>query len=147
MIASFHLVHYRRRKLSQGRPARTPGLRFWRPLSTGPDFTALNPGVGRIALARPEFKRWAFFGVWEDENALGHFLDTSRLAREWAGHGDEAWHVWLKPIRSAGTWHQINPLEECDGTDVPQAPVAVLTRGDVRVSKLPAFWFWGHTSP
>ena len=143
VIASFHLVHHRRRRVRRGRPPHTPGLKFWRSLSTDDDFTTPHPGFARTVLAPPALKRLAFFGVWEDENALQDFMNTSHLVREWAERGDEAWHLWLKPIRSTGTWHQTNPLEGCDRTNVSESPVAVLTRGDVRIPKLPAFWLLG----
>jgi hypothetical protein len=117
-------------------------MRLWRPFSTGPDFGALKPGFTRLSLVQPEFRRWGFFGMWEDESALERFLESSRLARDWKERSAEAWHVWLKPIRSAGTWNGLNPLEGCNTADAPRAPVVVLTRGDVRVSKLPAFWLW-----
>jgi heme-degrading monooxygenase HmoA len=142
MIASFHLVHYRRQRFHRNQIPHQPGVKYWRTFSTGPDFTALNPGFTRFSLARPEFRRWGFFGIWDDEAALDRFLESSRLARRWEERSAEAWHARLKPIRSAGTWNGLNPLEGCIAPDAPRAPVVVLTRGDVRVSRLPAFWLW-----
>jgi hypothetical protein len=143
MIASFHLVHYRRPRFHESRLQQIPGLTFWRPFSTGPDFTALKPGFNRLALAAPEFKRWAFFGIWQDENALKLFLENSSIAREWEERAAETWHVGLMPIRSSGTWRGENPLEGLDLSEVPKCPVAVLTRADIRLSKLHVFWLWG----
>jgi hypothetical protein len=143
MIASFHLVHYRRRKFHQGKPPQVEGLSFWRHLSPGPDFTALRADFTPFTLARPDFTRWAFFGVWQTEAALSLFLESAPLAQEWRDQAAEAWHVWLKPLRSSGTWQGTNPVEQFDTADSPKSPVVVLTRGDVRFSKLAAFWLWG----
>jgi heme-degrading monooxygenase HmoA len=146
MIASYHLVHYRNRKFRQNNVPRVDGLNFWRHLSTGPDFTALKPDFTRFTLSRPDFTRWAFFGVWQTEAALNVFLESAPLTQEWKRQAVEVWHVWLKPIRSAGTWHGKNPVEQFDPPDRSNCPVVALTRGDVRLSKLRAFW-WSSTYP
>jgi hypothetical protein len=146
MITSFHLVHYQRRRFHQSRLQEIPGLTFWRPFSTGPDFTALKPGFTPLTLAAPEFKRWAFLGIWQDENALKLFLENSSVAREWEGKAVETWHCWLMPIRSSGTWHGENPFEAFDLPEVRTSPVAVFTRADVRISKLHVFWLRGTHS-
>ena len=142
MIASFHLVHYSRPKLHQSQFTGADGLCFWRPFSTGPDFTALKPNFTRLTLAKPEFRRWGFFGIWQEEAALNHFLEASPVAREWQQRGAETWHVWLQPIRAGGSWPGMKLLEGLDPVDATNAPVAVLTRVDIRLSKVPVFWLW-----
>lgn len=142
MIASFHLVHYRDRRFVQSRRAarNVAGLRFWRPLGIGPDWGALPADFNRWTLARPDFKRWSFFGVWEDEAALEGFLAESALARKWREAAKEVWHVRLKPVRTQGTWRGLKPLEGLEPEELPQAPVAVLTRVEIRARKVPTFW-------
>lgn len=146
MIASFHLVHYLRPKLRQSQFTGADGLCFWRPFSTGPDFTALKPNFTRLTLARPEFRRWGFFGIWQEEAALNHFLEASPVAREWQKRGAETWHIWLQPIRARGNWQGTKLLEGVDSVEAPHAPAALLTRVDIRLSKVPAFWL-GATYP
>lgn len=146
MIASFHLVHYLRPKLRQSQFTGADGLCFWRPFSTGPDFTALKPNFTRLTLARPEFRRWGFFGIWQEEAALNHFLEASPVAREWRKRGAETWHIWLQPIRARGNWQGTKLLEGVDSVEAPHAPAALLTRVDIRLSKVPAFWL-GATYP
>ena len=150
MIASFHLVHYRRPIFRQRVFPLVKGLLFWRPFSTGPDFRGLKPGFTRTALARPEFRRWGFFGIWQEEAAVDHFLEASQVAREWKERGAEAWHVWLQPtsvVTHVGeSWPGVKMLEEGLSVGAPKAPAVVLTRADVRLPKLPAFWF-GSTYP
>ena len=142
MIASFHLVHYPRTKLRQSVFPRADGLCFWRPFSTGPDFTALKPNFTRVTLAKPEFRRWGFFAIWQEEAALNRFLEASPIAREWQERGAETWHVWLQPIHVGGSWQGMKLLEGLQTVEVPNAPVVVLTRADVRLSKVPVFWLW-----
>ena len=142
MIASFHLVHYRRPKLRQSVLPRADGLCFWRPFSTGPDFTALKANFTRATLAKPEFRRWGFFAIWQEEAALNRFLEASPVAREWQERATETWHGWLQPIHAGGSWRGMKLLEGLQPVEVPKAPVVVLTRADVRLLKVPVFWLW-----
>jgi hypothetical protein len=142
MIASFHLVHYPRPKLRQSRRPGADGLCFWRSFSTGPDFTTLKPNFTRATLAKPEFRRWGFFAIWEGEAALNGFLEVSPTVRDWHDQSAESWSVWLQPIQVSGGWQGITLLEGFQPAGIPQAPAVVLTRADVRLSKVPVFWLW-----
>jgi hypothetical protein len=141
MIASFHLVKYRRRRFLPPRPPGADGLEFWRPLSTGPDFRRIPAGFGSLDLAKPNFRRWGFFGVWRDERAVERFLGVPAAGRDWRAGAEETWDIRLRPIRCGGTWEGSNPLGAFDATGLPGEPVVALTRGDVRLARLPAFWF------
>jgi hypothetical protein len=85
MIASFHLVKYRRFSLPAKRLAgRVEGLRFWRPLNVGGDFAWFREHPSRWALyprLRPDLHHWAFYAVWEDESFLNEFLAGSTARR------------------------------------------------------------------
>lgn len=84
MIASFHIVHFKKPYLVQSKKTNgVDGLRYWKPLSIGPDFKALPEDFSRWALAKPNFRRWGFFGVWEDEAALQSFVLESPIGRRW----------------------------------------------------------------
>lgn len=142
MIASFHIVHFNRRYFRQRKkkPDRVDGLQFWKPLSIGPDFKSLPHGFSRWDLAKPNFRRWAFLGVWEDDAAVDAFLDGSVIAQQWQDHAQEVWHVRLKPKRTSGTWHGANPIEKYDGASLPTGPWATISRGELRLHKAHTFW-------
>lgn len=141
MISSFHLVHFRRKHVFQSkRTDNVAGLRFWKPLSIGPDFKALPDDFGRWALAKPNFKRWGFFAIWEDEAALDAFLSESPISQQWNENEVEVWQVRLKPAHTSGTWHGANPLGEIGTHEPSEGPVAMLTRGELHLRKVPTFW-------
>jgi hypothetical protein len=74
--------------------------------------------------------------TWTDDAALDQFLATTRLAEKFAS----GWHVRLAPIRGSGQWPGLD-------SDVPRerrpphtGPVAVLTLGQLRMSRAVAFF-------
>jgi hypothetical protein len=97
-----------------------------------------------------DLTRWALFAVWEDDAALEAFLDTSPVARRWAG-AVEAWHVRLADAQGHGRWTGAEVVELASGGEQPGhpelpggtrdgvGPVAILTRATVRARRLPRF--------
>src|SRR6266516_3251638 len=76
------------------------GLKFWRPLNIGGDFAWFREHPSRWGLyarLKPDFRRWAFFAVWEEEAALEEFLTASETGRKWREATAEACHLWLRP--------------------------------------------------
>lgn len=141
MIASFHIVHFNKRHLVQSKKTNgIDGLRYWKPLSIGPDFKTLPADFSRWALAKPNFRRWGFFCVWENESALEAFVSESAITRRWRENSLEVWHAQLTPRRSSGTWHSSNPLDNHEQVQLPKGPVAMLTRGELYIRKVPTFW-------
>jgi len=151
-VASFHLTRYPRSTAPEGlsrmgldRPAlsRTPGLRFFRLLGTG---------RGRTMTLSADLRRWAMFAVWEDEAFLGAFLAESEVPARWRALAAEAYSVRLAPLRSHGAWGGRNPLggdRDAEGGTAESAraapvdrdaPVAVLTRANIRLRRLRAFY-------
>lgn len=150
MIASFHVLEYRKRVFSP--PKRlvgsVEGLRFWRPLNIGGDFGWFRDHPGRWGLYRrlkPDFRRWAFFGAWEDDAALETFLAQSAVGRSWTEHAAEAWHLWLRPLRIRGPWEGMRMLEGSEGKTKSDDPLVVITRLDLTLRGTLAMW--GSAAP
>ncbi len=140
VVASFHLVRYRRRRiplelvrfLTQRSALRaTAGLRFARLLGTA---------RGRSMSLSADLTRWALFAVWDDDDALDQFLVRSSVADHWRRHAVETWTVRLEPLASHGSWGQVKPVGDRHGPTIDVAPLAVLTRATVRARHWPRFY-------
>lgn len=133
MIASFHIADVGRlagtRLLrSQPSPERTPGLRYAALMLT-------TPLSGR-GLPRPDPRRLALFGAWEDERALERFQAEDPLA---AALSAEGWRVRLQPTHLFGAWPELDPIRAEHEQMAATEPAAVLTLGRLRLSQAPRF--------
>jgi hypothetical protein len=132
MIASYHVIRYRRPRLrdSANLEGSVPGLRRWVPVSTGQRF--LPP-------PKPEFRRWGYLGIWEDDAALQRFLDGSAMAERWGREAVECWHVALSPTFTRGELSWGNPFVDGVRDDLPGSSAVVITWSRLRVLRIPAW--------
>jgi spheroidene monooxygenase len=142
MIASFHVVTFRRARLlppaRSGRSAQ--GLRFWTALATAKDpFLTIPPDVSRVRLLKPNLREWAFFGVWEAETDIDRFLRSGRTHGPWVGCS-EVWSLWLKPTHARGRWAGVQALGGSGEDALPCTPAAFLTHLDLPAGALRAMW-------
>lgn len=144
-LASFHIIEYTKPAFSPPKrlAQEVAGLRFWRPLNIGGDFAWFREHSSRWGLyarLKPDFHRWAFFGVWEDESALEEFLLSSETGRNWREATAEACHVWLRPNRVRGPWMGMQLLRGSETAAPADGPVAHLVRLDLSLRGTLAMW-------
>ena len=147
MIASWHLVQYRLRVVSPSRLAgRIDGLRFWRPLDIGGDFGWFHDHPSRWGLYRrlkPDFRRWGFYGVWDDDAALDGFL--ANPPQRWADGWVECLSLRLRPTAAHGPWAGVDALEAPAAAPAGDGPVAHMVRLDLTLRGTLAMW--GSAAP
>lgn len=110
------------------------GLRFWK---------LLGSGHGGGFSLRPNWNRYGLLAVWESAEAADEFLSTSAVFLDYRNHAAETWTVRLTPTSAHGMWSGANPftpVETATGDAPSDAPVAVLTRATLRLSRARAFW-------
>ena len=149
-IASFHIVEYRKPKLSPPKRLANEvvGLRFWRPLNIGGDFGWFREHPSRWSLyprLRPDFRHWAFYAVWEEESALEEFLTASKTGRGWSESTVQACHFWLRPQRARGSWEGTQLLQGHESVEETDGPVAHIVRLDLSLRGTLAMW--GSAAP
>jgi hypothetical protein len=150
LIASFHIVEYRKRVFSPPKrlAGQIAGLRFWRPFNIGGDFAYFRAHPSRWALyprLKPDFRHWAFYAVWEEDAALEEFLTISDTGQSWRGATTEACHFWLRPTHARGQWSGVQLLQDSETDGHADAPVAHLVRLDLSLRGTLAMW--GSAAP
>jgi hypothetical protein len=150
LIASFHIVEYRKRVFAPPKqPAgRVEGLRFWGAFNVGGDFAWFREHPSRWRLyprLRPDFRRWAFYAVWDDDAALDEFMTGSETACAWRHASVQTCHLWLRPNRVRGPWQGMQVLRGFEGPGQPTGPVACIARADLSPRGMLAFW--GSAAP
>jgi hypothetical protein len=110
---------------------RIPGLRFWR---------LLGVGQGRAFSSRADLQRYALFTVWDSISALQAFECESTLMQRIQTRSEEAWTVYMRPVRWHGLWGGRDPFAGMAPVPAPEAgPWIVLTRATIRPTRLRAF--------
>jgi len=132
MIVSVHIADLgprrgaatvRRRPL----PGEVPGLAYAETVISAPitDKLLPSPDLGRVGL----------IAAWEEETALEEFCASHQLGRRLAA----GWQVRLQPLRVSGAWPQMPGLPERPLAVEDEEPVAVLTLGRPRLTRLLPF--------
>ncbi|MEZ0483245.1 DUF3291 domain-containing protein [Fibrella aquatica] len=123
-------------------PFNIPGLLFQKMMGTGKNF-----GLW------PDFSRYIFIGVWEDEAQAHTFFASEQWQPFLPVSTDQARRqtgtLYLQPIKSQGLWDGIDPFKSVNNvpdSNVPNTlnqadrPIAVLTRASIRTGALIDFW-------
>lgn len=133
MIVSVHIVDAGLSRMPTGlrhkpRPRAVPGLLYAETTVTAPQggSTRLPLFPGRLGL----------IAAWEDDGALEDFL---RGAHPLASQLVAGWHSRLEPLRVSGAWPAIPGLPERQLAVADDEPVAVLTLGRPRLTRLRPF--------
>ena len=112
------------------RPLRhTPGLVFSRLMGSGQE--------GGFVL-RPGLDHHGLFMLFDEEAAADRFIEHSSVLAGYRVHARECCVLKMRATSCRGTWsgRSIRPTRAAPG----QGPVAALTRGSVRLSRLWPFW-------
>jgi hypothetical protein len=132
MLASVHIADVGPRRALPVLTKRLQGI-------SEPGLRHANLGIGaRLGgspLTKPNPGRIGLVAMWDDDESVDRFVAESPLAQAFAG----GWSVRLQPLRAWGSWPGLDE-------DVPKArnvehdgPVAVLTMGRTRTSRLASF--------
>lgn len=116
--------------LAGGELVKTCGLKFWKLLGTGDG--------GGFSL-RPNFGRYGLFQVWGSAADFDEFRENSLVMKRYRKRAAEVWTVKLLPTKAHGKWSGKNPFEHLTEPN-KTAPIAVLTRAAINLSKLRRFW-------
>ncbi|MFD2572562.1 DUF3291 domain-containing protein [Spirosoma soli] len=114
-------------------PIQAEGLRFSKLMGSGRDYGLI-----------PDFSTYVHLGVWGNETEAKAFTETTGYRRLQLG-AREVSTLLLRPERAHGLWDGQNPFSQDEpptysGTQLPNGPVAVLTRATIRPRALPDFW-------
>jgi hypothetical protein len=132
VLASVHIADIKRgealKLIAKGpKGIASPGLRHANLGLAAPLGGGLRP--------KPDIGRVALVAMWDDDQAIDHFLADAPIARALAG----GWHARLQPLRAHGSWPGL-------ADDLPRSravdnvgPVAVLTLGRLRWPRLLPF--------
>ena len=98
----------------------------------------MGSGRGGFSMV-PDFSQYALLGVWHSQAAAETFFASS-LYQDHAARAAETYTLQLLPTQSHGLWDGANPFTPVTKIDETPLPVVVLTRANIRFSRLPEFW-------
>ncbi|MFN6946182.1 MAG: spheroidene monooxygenase [Cytophagaceae bacterium] len=109
---------------------KVPGLIFYK---------LLGSGAGLGFSLKPDFGRYGFMAVWEQESCFLNFLQSD-IYKSYLKHSYEQYHIKLCPFYSKGTWSGKNPFVYESNIVSPEEPIVVLTRASIYPGKIREFW-------
>lgn len=132
MIVSMHIVDAGPSRIpaalrARPRPEATPGLLYAETTITAPQ------GDGRLPLYPGRF---GLIAAWQQDGDLDDFLRGDHPLASWLVAG---WHARLEPLRVSGAWPAMPGLPERQIAVEDDEPVAVLTLGRPRLTRLRPF--------
>jgi hypothetical protein len=107
------------------------GCTFWKLLGTG--------SSNRFAFD-PNWKQWGLLAVWSERKDFDNFYTSSFVQKWWKILVAEQWTLLSIPLQSHGKWNGINPFEVDKADKNYDGPIVVITRAQIRLSKLKNFW-------
>ncbi len=111
--------------------SRTAGLHFWR---------LLGVGQGRSFNPQADLQRYAMFTVWDSFSAWKTFETRSEVMRRMRGSAEEAWTVFMRPVRWHGKWGGRDPFAAMQPiAPLDPGPWVILTRATLYPSKIRTF--------
>lgn len=84
---------------------------------------------------------WGLYAILKDFDNLSDaksFLQTNEILNDFKNKSTENQTFILKPISSHGLWDSRNPF--IGNNEKPTGPIAVITRGRIKLTKLWQFW-------
>lgn len=97
-------------------------------------------GCGRAGFSlMPDFSQYALITQWATQQEAEHFFSSEKTKR-YLDRTAESYTVQLTPLQSHGLWDGQNPFA-ADTPSIPTTgPIVVLTRANLRISRLLSFW-------
>ncbi|MBE7174979.1 MAG: DUF3291 domain-containing protein [Mucilaginibacter polytrichastri] len=139
MLISLTLVRYRKRAVFFALLAmaihRLPlwldrRCSFWKLLGSGRNGTFDKT---------PDWQQWGLLATWETRADFIDFHEKSFISRWWRTFGAERYTMLCEPLESHGKWSGKQPFPS-PGFAGYTGPVAILTRAQIRFSRLKNFW-------
>lgn len=87
---------------------------------------------------QPDWQQWGLLSTWDSEEDFEHFYQQSSIAFWWRMCATESFTILNRPVASHGKWSKKEPFEAHHTAE--NGPIAVLTRAQIKWSKLGAFW-------
>ncbi|ALJ01559.1 spheroidene monooxygenase [Rufibacter tibetensis] len=103
-------------------------------------FKLLGSGQGRGFSLKPNWYRYGFMATWDSPSAAEDFYGSHPLLEEYRQHTFEQYTLALQPLQAHGLWNGQNPFTQQTLKAPEGAPIAVLTRASIRVTKAIDFW-------
>ncbi|MFC6999645.1 spheroidene monooxygenase [Rufibacter roseus] len=103
-------------------------------------FKLLGSGQGRGFSLKPNWYRYGLMATWASPAAAEDFFQSHPLLEEYRQHTFEQYTVALQPLQAHGLWSGQNPFTAETLPAPPNAPIAVLTRASIKLSKAIDFW-------